>query len=120
MSRRRSPRAALEHIEEAIALIEGYLRQRKRPDLDRDPMLRQAIERNFEIISEASRHLLDAWKADHPEVPWRKVAGIGNVLRHDYDRVDNTVLWRAATVEVQALKGAVEAIRREIDAEESQ
>jgi uncharacterized protein with HEPN domain len=51
-------------------------------------------------------------------VPWRKVAGIGNVLRHDYDRVDNTVLWQAATAEVRTLKGAVEAMRRDIEAEE--
>jgi uncharacterized protein with HEPN domain len=118
MSRRRSQRAALEHIAEAIDLIERYLRPRTRADLDRDPMFRQAIERNFEIISEASRHLSNSWKAHHPEVPWRKVAGIGNVLRHDYDRVDNAVLWRAATVELRGLKAAVEAIRREIEAEE--
>jgi uncharacterized protein with HEPN domain len=44
-------------------------------------MLRQAIE----IIPEASRRLPDAWKTRHAAVPWRKVAGIGNVLRHDYD-----------------------------------
>ena len=118
MARRRSQRAALEHIIEAIDLIECYVRQRKRADLDRDPMFRQAIERNFEIISEASRRLSDTWKARHPEVPWRKIAGIGNVLRHDYDRVDNAVLWHAATVELQALKTAVEAVRREIEAQE--
>ena len=51
-------------------------------------------------------------------MPWRKVAGIGNVLRHDYDRVDNTVLWRAATVEMRALKAAVEAMQRDSTSEE--
>jgi uncharacterized protein with HEPN domain len=118
MPRGGQPRAALEDIAEAIALIERYLRGRKRADLDVDPMLRQAIERNIEIISEASRRLPDAWKTRHPAVPWRKVAGIGNVLRHDYDRVDNTVLWQAATAEVSTLKSAVEAMRRDIGAEE--
>ena len=85
MPRPRPPRAALEDIAEAIALIERYLQGRERGDLDEEPMLRQAIERNIEIISEASRRLPDAWKARHPTVPWGKVAGIGNVLRHDYD-----------------------------------
>lgn len=113
MPRRRPPRAALEDIAEAIALIERYLQGRERGDLDREPMLRQAIERNIEIVSEASRRLPDAWKARHPAVPWRKVAGIGNVMRHDYDRIDNTVLWRAATVEMRALKAAVEAMQRD-------
>lgn len=117
---RRPPRAALEDIAGAIALIERYLRDRKRADLDGDPMLRQAIERNIEIISEASRRLPEAWKVRHPAVPWSKVAGIGNVLRHDYDRVDNTVLWQAATVEVPTLKAAIAAILQAVAAGENE
>jgi uncharacterized protein with HEPN domain len=119
MPHRRPPRAALEDIAEAIALIGRYLHGRERADLDREPMLRQAIERNIEIVSEASRRLPDAWKALHPAVPWRKVAGIGNVLRHDYDRIDNTVLWHAATTEMRALKAAVEAMQRDGTADET-
>jgi uncharacterized protein with HEPN domain len=49
---------------------------------------------SIEIISEASRHLSDELKARHPEIPWPKVAGIGNVLRHDYELVAHDVLWR--------------------------
>lgn len=36
----------------------------------------------------------DELKARHPEIPWSKVAGIGNVLRHEYERVAHDVLWR--------------------------
>ena len=43
------------------------------------------VERGLEIISEASRRLPDEIKAKHPEIPWPKVAGIGNVLRHNYE-----------------------------------
>jgi uncharacterized protein with HEPN domain len=62
-------RLYLEHIREAVGLIEQYARGRQRQDLDREPMLRQAIERNIEIISEASRRVPAAMKARHPEVP---------------------------------------------------
>jgi uncharacterized protein with HEPN domain len=48
---------------------------------------RWLIECGVEIISEASRHLTDERKARHLEIPWRKVAGIGNVLRHDYGNI---------------------------------
>ena len=48
---------------------------------------RWLVERGVEIISEASRHLSDAVKARHQAVPWPKVAGIGNVLRHDYKSI---------------------------------
>jgi len=37
--------------------------------------------------------LSDELKARHPEIPWPKVAGIGNVLRHDYERIAAPILW---------------------------
>jgi uncharacterized protein with HEPN domain len=58
-----------------------------------DKRKRWLVERGIEIISEASRHLGDDLKARHPEIPWHKVAAIGNVLRHDYQRVAHDVLW---------------------------
>ncbi|HJU17640.1 MAG TPA: HepT-like ribonuclease domain-containing protein [Stellaceae bacterium] len=55
---------------------------------------RWLVERGVEIISEASRYLIDDLKARHSGIPWRKVAGIGNVLRHDYERIAAPVIWR--------------------------
>jgi len=52
------------------------------------------VERGIEIISEASRHRTDELKTRHAEIPWPKVASIGNVLRHDYERIAPDVLWR--------------------------
>ena len=57
---------------------------------------RWLVERGIEIISEASRHLTDDIKERRPEIPWPKVAGIGNVLRHAYDYVAPDVLWKLA------------------------
>ncbi|MGO9453025.1 MAG: DUF86 domain-containing protein [Candidatus Binataceae bacterium] len=52
------------------------------------------VERGVEIISEASRRLPDDLKARHPEIPWPKVATIGNVLRHDYESISAPVMWK--------------------------
>lgn len=57
---------------------------------------RWLVERGFEIISEASSHLPVALKARNPEVPWGKVAGIGNILRHEYQRVAPDILRATA------------------------
>jgi len=57
---------------------------------------RWLVERGIEIISEASRHLTDDIRERRPEIPWPKVAGIGNVLRHGYDHVAPDVLWKLA------------------------
>jgi uncharacterized protein with HEPN domain len=51
------------------------------------------VERGVEILSKASRHLAENLKARHPNIPWRKVAGIGNVLRHNYENIAATLLW---------------------------
>ena len=57
---------------------------------------RWLVERGIEIISEASRHLTDDIKERRTEIPWPKVAGIGNVLRLAYDHVAPDVLWKLA------------------------
>jgi uncharacterized protein with HEPN domain len=54
---------------------------------------RWLVERGIEIISEASRHLTDDIKQRRTEIPWPKVAGIGNVLSHAYNYVAPDVLW---------------------------
>ena len=53
----------------------------------------RAVERGLEIISEASRHIPDDMKAPAPDIPWRQIAAIGNLLRHDYQRADVMAKW---------------------------
>ena len=65
---------------------------------------RKAVERCIEIISEASRHIPDAEKARFPGVPWAGVAGVGNILRHEYQRVADDVIWRTATRSLPELR----------------
>jgi uncharacterized protein with HEPN domain len=57
---------------------------------------RWLVERGVEIISEASRHLGADLKARHAEIPWVKVASIGNILRHEYERIAPDILWKLA------------------------
>jgi len=76
-----------------------------------DRRVRQLVERNLEIISEASRRLPDAHKATEPDIPWREIAGIGNVLRHDYGEVRPDIIWRVCIQRLAPLKTAVQRIR---------
>jgi len=61
------------------------------------------VERGVLIISEASRHLSAEIKSRHPEIPWAKVAGIGSVLRHDYERIAPDVIWRLVKADLPIL-----------------
>ena len=69
-----------------------------------DRRKRWLVERGIEIISEASRHLGNELKARHPEIPWPRVAGIGNVLRHEYEHVAHDVLWRVVRDDLPPLE----------------
>jgi uncharacterized protein with HEPN domain len=110
----KAPRLYLEHIKEAIAIIERRVAGRTIADLASDDVLRDAIERRIEMISEASRRLPEEMKARHPDVPWHNVAGIGNILRHEYYSINIDIIWRIATRDLRPLAGAVDALLADV------
>lgn len=70
-------------------------------------MMQKATERCIEIVSEASKHIPDEIKAEHPEVPRHNIRGIGNVFRHDYSVVDDQVVWLTVKVSLPELRPVI-------------
>ena len=81
-----------------------------------DEGLREMVERNIARISEAARHLPVGVRAAHPTIPWRQIVGVGSVIRHDYDQIDDLVMWTTATEKLVPSKAAVEAMLSNLDA----
>ena len=104
---RRSQRLRLLDIAEQIPAIDTALAGRTEADMLADWLLRHAIERGIEINSEASRHLDPALKASHSEVPWQRVADIGNWLRHAYDRIEPALIVGVVTGHFPVMRAAV-------------
>jgi uncharacterized protein with HEPN domain len=69
--------------------------------------LQRAIERGLEIISEASRGIPEGQKSAHPGVPWTQIAGIGNIRRHEYHRVEPTIVWNITQTHLPSLSMAI-------------
>lgn len=65
-----------------------------------------AVTRCLEIISEASRRLPADVKASNPDVPWDRIAGAGNVYRHDYEGVIPRILWETVRDHLTSLETA--------------
>lgn len=74
-----------------------------------------ALERTIEIVSEASRHIPEALKAEFATVPWRQIAGIGNVLRHDYRRISQTIITKVAIEDFPTLKIVLTMMRTALE-----
>jgi uncharacterized protein with HEPN domain len=89
---------------ESIQGIEKAIVGKTFRDYERSSVLRSALERGVEVISEASRHLGRELKSQHKDVRWKDIAGIGNILRHEYQRVDGQIIWNAVKDDLPALK----------------
>lgn len=94
----------LAHIDEAIDNIRRMLAGRTRAAFVEDMMLRLAVERSLEIISEASRHIPPDLKAGEQTINWRRLADLGNWLRHAYHRTDAGILWDMVQNDLEPLK----------------
>jgi len=103
----RNARLSLEDIAEAVAGIEQTLAGVDLDSFGQSWQMRRAVERGLEIISEASRRIPDDQKSARPEVPWTQIAGIGNILRHEYHRVEAAIIWNIAQTHLPALARAV-------------
>lgn len=96
------------HINLAMQFASGFDTEA----FQRDNRTVYAVIRCLEIISEASRRLPDDLKSRHPSIPWKNIAGAGNVYRHDYEDVTAKVVL--ATVQF-ALPPLLAVIREEIE-----
>src|ERR1700687_3388932 len=92
---------------EAIANIEADIAGYDFEKFRADRRTRQLVERNLEILSEARRRLPEELKLDEARIPWRAIAVIGNVLRHDYHEAYPAVLWDPCQKDLKPLKEAV-------------
>jgi uncharacterized protein with HEPN domain len=100
----------LDEILSAIDGIQAALADKSFDDFESDWLLRHGVQRGIEIISEASRHLPAKLKAQYKGVRWSALAGIGNVLRHEYHSISDKVIWDAIRDEIPPLRKAAEAM----------
>jgi uncharacterized protein with HEPN domain len=68
-----------------------------------------AVVRALEIISEASRRLPSDLRDRHPEVDWVAVAAAGNIYRHEYEGVDENLIWHTVQHDLSVLRGIAAA-----------
>ena len=99
------PQERLQDIVTNIDRVRAHLKGMK-PGAELDDKTRDAVERCLERISEAAKKLGPMIEERQPQVSWRGIRGLGNVLRHEYDAVDDSTIERIVEQELGPLRQA--------------
>jgi uncharacterized protein with HEPN domain len=109
----RDSKLYLEDIRQAIDKIEVYTRQVSFNDLQQNSMLLDAVLHNLEIIGEAAKHLPEKLKTNHPEIEWRKITGLRDIVAHEYFGVSIEIILDILKNKLPGLRTTVARILEE-------
>jgi uncharacterized protein with HEPN domain len=116
MAASKSPRARLLHMRDEIEGVATIVLGLSFVQYQDSYMHRRAVERAVQIVSEAAKALPPDLLARYPDTPWSAIIGIGNILRHEYQRLDDKQLWEIATIHLPRLQLVVEQMLAEFGA----
>ena len=106
MSKEKHPTVYLEDILNAIGKIERYTKGMSKDEFISNELVIDGVIRNLEIIGEATKRLPKSFRQQYPQVPWKKIAGMRDVLIHDYSGVDIEVVWKHNKGEITRIQKA--------------
>jgi uncharacterized protein with HEPN domain len=112
---KKDPGIFIGHILESIEIIEGYSEGMTEVDLMGSIDLQDKIIRRIEIIGEAVKNLPDDLKKAHSEIPWRDIAGMRDIVVHQYFGVDLEFVWQVVTKDIPELKPKLLKIQEELE-----
>jgi uncharacterized protein with HEPN domain len=97
-------------ILEAAKLAVSYVGEKSKENFLKDIQCQDAVVRRFEIIGEASRRISEDKRVSYPELPWGEMIAMRNVMIHEYDDVDFTVVWETVKNNLPSLIESLERI----------
>lgn len=98
----------LRDILEAARLIISYVQDTTEAAFCTDMQKQDAVIRRIEIIGEATAHLTEETRHSFPQLSFRRMRGMRNIVAHDYGNVDSKIIWEVATIHVPEVCSVVE------------
>lgn len=107
---RRTNSHFLSDIRTSIKRIGVYIQDMEYDDFIDDWRTMDAVIRNLEIIGEAARNLDDKIRDENPEIPWRKIIGLRNIISHSYFGIDWENIWKIIKEDIPGFEDKMEDI----------
>ncbi|HSA96887.1 MAG TPA: DUF86 domain-containing protein [Acidobacteriota bacterium] len=106
----RDPRVYLEDILEAVRRIAAYTEGMDFVAFAKSPMAIDAVVRNLEVLGEAAGRLPEELRAGAPEIEWRKIIALRDVLAHEYFGIHTKIVWDVVVEKLEPLEAACRKI----------
>ena len=106
----KEPLYFLKDIENSLLKIFKYTNDIDFDKFMTNDMLKDAIERNFEIIGEAVKKLPSEFREKYPHIPFKQVAGMRDKLIHDYFGIDYQIIWKTIKDKLPAFYNSIKDI----------
>ncbi len=110
----KNPLIYLDYILESIAYIQEYTKNVSKSKFLKSVSRQDQVIRRLEIIGEAVKSVPDEIRLKYKAVPWKKIAGMRDVLIHDYFEVELDLAWEAVKRDLPALKRQIVKIKKDL------
>lgn len=104
-------------IIESISLIEEYTKNLTPAEFNNNQRVMDAVFRRLEIIGEAVKQMPQDFKVKYPEIPWRRIAGLRDVLTHEYFGIKIDRVWKILQTDLPELKKQIKKLLESLEEE---
>jgi uncharacterized protein with HEPN domain len=100
----------LEDVFESIKQIQEYTDGIEEDEFYTNQLIQDAVARRFAIIGEAVKHITDYYREQHPEIEWKKIAGMRNILVHEYFEINLKRVWNTIQEDLPRFKEQIKKL----------